>query len=56
MVALGYGAKGRSSSRSLNHVLRQECVPCVLQKTSVTGIHAPTWSLRADDPSKSKKN
>eukprot|EP00435_Cladocopium_sp_Y103_P025667 s2641_g6.t1 len=55
MVALGSGAKGRSSSRSLNRVLRQECAICVAKDLYVAGIHAPTWSLRADDPSRSKR-
>ena len=54
MVTLGASAKGRSSSPSLNKVLRQECAICVAKDLYVGGIHSPTWALRADDPSRGR--
>lgn len=54
MVVLGAGAKGRSSSQSLNKVLTQEMAICVARDIYVCGIHSPTWAIRADDPSRGK--
>eukprot|EP00438_Fugacium_kawagutii_P004497 Skav200096 [mRNA] locus=scaffold694:326558:340569:- [translate_table: standard] len=54
MVTLGASAKGRSSSQSLNKVLKQECAICVAKDLYVGGIHSPTWALRADDPSRGR--
>ena len=55
MVCLGSGAKGRSSSVSLNRVLAQEMTVLIAKDLYLGGAHTPTWSLRADDPSRRKK-
>lgn len=54
MVTLGAGAKGRSSSRALNNVMQQEMAIQIAKDLYVGGAHAPTWALRADDPSRNK--
>ena len=54
MVTLGAGAKGRSSSCALNKILKQEAMIQVAKELYVLGIHAPTWALRADDPSRGR--
>ena len=55
MVALGAGAKGRSSSIALNRLLQQEMTILVAKDLYPGGVHTPTWALRADDPSRSRK-
>lgn len=55
MVALGAGAKGRSSSASMNRLLQQEMTILVAKDLYPGGIHTPTWALRADDPSRGRK-
>ena len=54
MVTLGAGAKGRRSSCALNKILKQEAMIQVAKELYVLGIHAPTWALRADDPSRGR--
>ena len=55
MVSLGASAKGRSSSKALNRVLRQSAALQIAKDLYPSGIHCPTWALRADDPSRRKK-
>ena len=55
MVTLGPTAKGRSSSESLNRVLRGTMSLQLAKNIFPVGIHCPTWSLRADDPSRQKR-
>ena len=51
-VNLGSLGKGRSPSESLNRVMRSEA-PWILGKNLyVAGVHFPTWSIRADCPSR----
>ena len=51
-VNLGAVGKGRSASKSLNALLRSEA-PWVLGKNLyLSCIHFPTWSIRADAPSR----
>lgn len=53
-VNLGSLGKGRSPSESLNRLMRSEA-PLILGKNLlVGGVHLPTWSIRADCPSRSK--
>lgn len=53
-VNLGALAKGRSPSRMLNGLLRTES-PYILGKNlRISGAHFPTWSLRADAPSRQR--
>lgn len=53
-VNLGSLGKGRSPSESLNRLMRSEA-PLILGKNLlVGGAHLPTWSIRADCPSRSK--
>ena len=54
-VNLGAFCKGRSPSKALNTLLRSEA-PYILGKNLyLAGIHMPTWSIRADDPSRGRK-
>ena len=55
MVSLGASAKGRSSSQALNKVLRQSTALQLAKDLYPSGIHCPTWALRADDPSRRRK-
>lgn len=51
-VNIGSLGKGRSPSASLNRIMRSEA-PYILGKNlHVSSIHFPTWSLRADGPSR----
>ena len=54
MVTLGATAKGRSSSSALNRVLRQSLAVQLFKNLYSSGVHCPTWALRADDPSRQK--
>ena len=54
-VNLGALGKGRSPSNALNRLMRSEA-PWILGKNlHLSGIHFPTWSLRADAPSRNSK-
>ena len=53
-VLLGAGAKGRSPSRSLNRVFCSECPYTCGKNLHLASFHVPTWSIRADDPSRFK--
>ena len=55
MVTLGAAAKGRSSSGALNKILRQAMAIQLAKNLYPSGIHCPTWALRADDPSRSRR-
>ena len=51
-VNLGALGKGRSPAAALNRVMRSEA-PLILGKNLyVSGLHLPTWSIRADSPSR----
>ena len=53
-VNLGSLGKGRSPSISLNTLMRQEA-PYILGKNLyLAGTHLPTWSIRADGPSRQR--
>ena len=53
-VNIGVESKGRSSSTSLNRVMLQTWAEVLGRDQYVKGLHMPTWSLRADDPSRGK--
>ena len=54
-VNLGSLGKGRSPSESLNRLMRSEA-PYILGKNLyLASVHFPTWSIRADCPSRSCK-
>ena len=54
-VNLGSLGKGRSPSKALNRLLRTEA-PYILGKNLyVSSVHFPTWSIRADGPSRGRK-
>ena len=55
MVTLGAAAKGRSSSRALNKILRQAMSIQIAKNIYPSGVHCPTWALRADDPSRKRR-
>ena len=55
MVTLGANAKGRSSSSALNRIMRQSLAFQLGKNVYASGIHCPTWALRADDPSRSRR-
>lgn len=51
-VSIGSLGRGRSPSQALNQVLRTEA-PYILGKNIYpSSLHSPTWSIRADDPSR----
>ena len=51
---LAVEAKGRSSSLALNRVVCQTSVEIVGRELYPKACHTPTWSLRADAPSRSR--
>ena len=53
-VCLGVGAKGRSSSQSLSRVAIQIATDILGRDLHPKGLHTPTWSLRADQPSRGR--
>ena len=54
-VNLGSLGKGRSPSKALNRLLRSEA-PYILGKNLyVSSVHFPTWSIRADAPSRGRQ-
>ena len=53
-VNLGVESKGRSASTSLNRTVLQTWAEVLGRDQYVKGLHMPTWSLRADDPSRGK--
>ena len=54
MVNLCIEAKGRSSSPALNRVLVQTWAEVMFRGQVPRGLHTPTWSLRADEPSRNR--
>ena len=51
-VSIGSLGRGRSPSSALNGILRSEA-PYILGTNLYPGsVHLPTWSIRADDPSR----
>ena len=54
LVNLSIEAKGRCSSPSLNRVLLQSWAEVIFRGQQPRGLHTPTWSLRADEPSRDK--
>ena len=55
LVNLCIEAKGRFSSPALNRVLFQTWAEVLGHRQYPRGIHTPTWSLRADCPSRSRE-
>ena len=55
LVTLGSHAKGRSSSRALNRILKKSMAVQLAKNVFASGFHCPTWALRADDPSRQKQ-
>ena len=53
-VNLGALGKGRSPSEALNSVMRTEAAYLLGKNLYVSGVHFPTWSIRADAPSRSQ--
>lgn len=51
-VNLGSLGKGRSPSTSLNGLMRQEAPYLLGKNLYLAGVHLPTWSIRADGPSR----
>ena len=51
-VNLGALGKGRSPSRALNSLMRSEAPYLLGKNLYVSGLHLPTWSIRADAPSR----
>jgi hypothetical protein len=51
-VTLGSSAKGRSPSRAMNRLLLQRNVEMLAREQFLRGTHIPTWSIRADYPSR----
>ena len=51
-VNLSSLGKGRSPSSSLNSIMRSEAPYLLGKNLYVAGIHLPTWSIRADAPSR----
>ena len=51
-VNLSSLGKGRSPSLSLNRIMRTEAPYLLGKNLYVSGIHLPTWSIRADAPSR----
>ena len=54
-VNLAVEAKGRSSSLALNRVYGQTAMELVGRELYPKCFHTPTWSLRADDPSRDRR-
>ena len=54
LVNLSIEAKGRSSSPALNRIILQTWAEVLFRGQVPRGLHAPTWSLRADEPSRDK--
>ena len=54
-VNIGSLGKGRSPSAALNRLLRSEAPFLLGKNLHVASIHFPTWSLRADGPSRGRK-
>ena len=52
-VNLGALGKGRSPSEALNAVMRTEAPYLLGKNLYLSGVHLPTWSIRADAPSRS---
>ncbi|CAE7247502.1 unnamed protein product [Symbiodinium sp. CCMP2592] len=52
-VNLGALGKGRSPSEALNAVMRTEAPHLLGKNLYLSGVHLPTWSIRADAPSRS---
>ena len=52
-VNLGALGKGRSPSEALNAVMRTEAPYLLGKNLYLAGVHLPTWSIRADAPSRS---
>ena len=53
-VNLGALGKGRSPSEALNTIMRTEAPYILGKKLYLAGVHFPTWSIRADAPSRSQ--
>ncbi len=53
-VLLGASGKGRSGSPALNAILRNEAAWILGKNLYPSGVHASTWCLRGDDPSRFK--
>ena len=53
-VVLGVGSKGRSSSQALNRVTLKTATDILGRDLYPKGLHTPTWSLRADHPSRAR--
>ena len=51
-VNLGALGKGRSPSSALNRIMRSEAPWLLGKNLHISGVHFPTWSLRADAPSR----
>ena len=54
-VNLAVEAKGRSSSIALNRVVSQTAVETIGREQYPKAYHTPTWSLRADAPSRNRQ-
>ena len=53
-MALGCGSKGRSGSDALNLHLSSEAAFLLGKNIHIGSGHLPTWSIRADDPSRDR--
>ena len=53
-VNIGAGTKGRSPSQSLNRLLVRSAAIILGRGLYPRSDHVPTWSIRADDPSRDK--
>ena len=49
---LGVLRKGRSPSHALNSIMRSEAPYVLAKKIHLAGVHLPSWSIRADAPSR----
>jgi hypothetical protein len=54
-VNIGSLGKGRSPSAALNRLMPSEAPFLLGKNLHVASIHFPTWSLRADGPSRGRK-
>ena len=54
-VNLGALGKGRSPSESLNAIMRSEAPYVLAKNLYIAGLHLPTWSIRADAPSRGSR-
>ena len=54
-VNLGALGKGRSPSEALNGVMRSEAPYLLGKNLYLAGLHMPTWSIRADAPSRGSR-